>query len=207
MIYPRNPRKSAAENKSIGIIVLAAGASGRMNEPKQLLQFQGKTLLRRAVENALESNYEPVIVVLGANFQRAAAEIDDVPIEIVFNENWQDGLSSSIKAGVEHLLKIAPGVQAALITLADQPFVTANHLNLFAEKHHRSKSAIVAAEYNQTRGVPALFSREVFDDLRNLSGDKGAKSVIEKYPDSLSTIDLPEAAFDIDTPQDFQRLE
>ena len=194
------------DNKHIGVIILAAGASGRMNEPKQLLQFQGKSLLRRAAETAVESVYNPRVVVLGANFERAAAEIVDLPVEIVFNENWQIGLSSSIKAGIENLLKIAPEVRAVVITLADQPFVTANHLNLFAEKFEPSKSLIVAAEYNQTRGVPALFSREIFDDLCSLTGDRGAKAVIEKHRHSLSTIALPEAAFDIDTPQDLVQL-
>jgi molybdenum cofactor cytidylyltransferase len=192
---------------SIGIIVLAAGASHRMNEPKQLLKFQGKTLLRRAVETAVESICEPVVVVLGANFERTSAEIEDLPVEIVFNQDWQSGLSSSIKTGIENLLKIAPQTTAIVLTLADQPFVTANHINLFAEKFNQTDSLIIAAEYNRTRGVPALFSRQIFDDFDALSGDKGAKAIIEKHGKWLATIDLPEAAFDIDTPQDFLKLK
>lgn len=190
----------------IGIIVLAAGASVRMKEPKQLLIFQGKTLLRRAVETGVESLYEPVVVVLGANFERAKAEIEDLPVEIVINPNWQSGLSSSIKTGIEKLRQIAPNIAASVMTLADQPFVTANHLNLFAEQFDRSKNVIIAAEYNETVGVPALFSREIFDDFKGLSGDKGAKPIIEKHRERLATIALPEAAFDIDTPQDFLKL-
>ena len=92
MIDPRNPRLSAAEN--LGIIVLAAGASGRMKEPKQLLEFEGKTLLRRAVETAVESVYKPVVVVLGANFEKIKTGIEDLPVDICFNEDWQSGLSS-----------------------------------------------------------------------------------------------------------------
>ena len=207
MIYPRNPRLSAAENKQIGIIVLAAGSSARMNQPKQLLEFQGKTLLRRALQTAVESICKPVIVVLGANFERTKAEIEDLPVEIVFNENWQSGLSSSIKAGVENLLSIAPQTSAAVLTLADQPFVTANHINLLTEKFYRTKSSIIAAEYNRTIGIPALFSREIFADFRKLSGDKGAKAIIEKHRASLLTIDLPEAAIDIDTPEDLEKAE
>jgi molybdenum cofactor cytidylyltransferase len=192
---------------SIGIIVLAAGASHRMNEPKQLLKFQSKTLLRRAVETAVESICEPVIVVLGANFERTKAEIEDLPVEIIFNADWQSGLSLSIKTGIENLLKIAPDAAATVLSLADQPFVTANHINLFAEKFEQSKSLIIAAEYNQTRGVPALFSRQIFHDFKELSGDKGAKAIIEKHRATLTTINLPEAAFDIDTPQDFSKLK
>jgi molybdenum cofactor cytidylyltransferase len=194
------------EGRPIGIIVLAAGASVRMNEPKLLLRFQGKTLLRRAAQTALESIYKPVVIVLGKNFERARAEIADLPVEIVFNENWRRGLSSSIRAGVEKLLEIAPAAAAVVITLADQPLVTAHHLNLFAEKFAQSKSAIIAAEYNETRGVPALFARNIFDDLDNLAGDQGAKQIIQKYRSLATTIDLPEAAFDIDTPQDYLNL-
>lgn len=194
-------------NNSIGIIVLAAGASVRMNAPKQLLQLEGKTLLRRAVETALESIYQPVIVVLGANFEKMKAEIEDLPVNICFNEDWQSGLSSSIKIGLENLRQIAPNAAACIITLADQPFITANHLNLFAEQFSKSNNSIIAAEYHKTIGVPTLFPREIFDDFSELSGDTGAKMIIEKHHQRLLTINLPEAAFDIDTPQDFLKLK
>ena len=196
-----------AASKSIGIIILAAGASRRMHSPKQLLEFEGKTLLRRAVETAIDSNYQPVIVVLGANFEPAKNEIADLPVTIVFNKNWQRGLSSSIICGIENLLKFTPNAAACVVALADQPFVTANHLNLFAQKFHQTNSLIIAAEYNEIVGVPALFAREIFDELRELSGDKGAKLLIEKHSETLVRIALPEAAFDIDTPQDFAKLE
>src|SRR5215213_9199249 len=186
MVYPRNPRVSAAQNNPVGIIVLAAGASARMNEPKQLLRFQGTTLLRRAAQTAVESIYQPVVVVLGANFEKTKAEIEDLPVEIVLNKNWRRGLGSSVKTGIECLLEIAPEAAALVISLADQPLVTAQSLNLFAEKFEQTQSAVIAAEYNQTRGVPALFAREVFDDLCRLTGDKGAKPVIEKHRHSLS---------------------
>jgi molybdenum cofactor cytidylyltransferase len=194
-------------NKQIGIIVLAAGASRRMKEPKQLLRFEGKTLLRRAVETAIESICKPVLVVLGANFENTNAEIKDLPIEIRFNKNWQNGLSSSIKTGIENLQKIEPDISAVIITLADQPFVAANHINNFAEKFYGSQKRIIAAEYNGTIGVPALFAKEIFDDFFKLSGDKGAKLILEKRGETLETIELPEAALDINTQQDFINLK
>ena len=193
-------------NKQIGIIVLAAGASRRMKEPKLLLEFKGKTLLRRAVETAIESVCKPVVVVLGANFEKTKAEIEDLPVEICFNENWQSGLSSSIKTGIENPQTIEADISAVIITLADQPFITANHINNFAEKFYESKKLIVAAEYDGTIGVPALFAKEIFDDFYELSGDKGAKLVLEKRRETLETIELPEAALDIDTPPDFINL-
>jgi molybdenum cofactor cytidylyltransferase len=196
-----------SEIKRVGIIVLAAGASRRMKQPKQLLLFEGKTLLRRAVETAVESDYKPVVVVLGAYFEEIKTEIADLPVEIVFNEDWQSGLSSSLNLGIEKLLRAAPEVGALVVTLADQPFVTAEHLNLLGEKFNRTGKPVIAAEYNQTLGVPALFSRIIFDDFKDLSGDKGAKPIIEKHRESLAAVDLPEAAFDIDTPQDFAGLK
>ena len=194
-------------NKQIGIIVLAAGASRKMKEPKQLLEFEGKTLLRRAVETAIESICKPVVVVLGANFEKTFSEIKDLPVEICFNENWQSGLSSSIKTGIENLLEIEPDISAVMFTFADQPFVTAKHINHFAERFYESKSAIIAAKYNGAIGVPGLFAKEIFDDFFELSGDKGAKLILEKRREMLETIELTEAAFDIDTQQDFINLK
>lgn len=190
-----------------GIIVLAAGASSRMKTPKQLLDFEGETLLRRAVSAAVESICEPVVVVLGANYEKTSAEIEDLPVEICFNERWENGLSSSIKTGIERLLKIEPEISAAVFTLADQPLVNGNHINLLVEKFHRSKNSIIAAEYNETVGVPAVFARKFFDDFFELSGDTGAKIIMEKRRESLETIELPEAAFDIDTERDFLNLK
>lgn len=193
-------------NNSIGIIILAAGAASRMSAPKQLLKFQGKTLLRRAVETAVESIYQPVVVVLGANFEKTRAEIEDLPVGIIFNKEWQSGLSSSIKIGLESLLELSNDAEAVVIALADQPFITSTHLNLLADEFYRSNKLVIAAEYNETVGVPALFAREIFADFDELSGDKGAKPIIEKNSNSLSTIGLPEATFDIDTPQDFAMM-
>lgn len=194
-------------NKKIGVVVLAAGASRRMNQPKQLLEFENGSLLRRAALAAVESVCQPVIVVLGANFEKTKAEIEDLPVEIFYNENWRSGLSSSIKAGIENLSKIEPDISAAMMTLADQPFVTAKHINNFAEKFYRTKSRIVAAEYGGTIGVPALFASEIFDDLFKLSGDQGAKLILEKRRAETETIKLPEAALDVDTPQDWRNLK
>ena len=195
-------------DESIGIIILAAGASRRMPEPKQLLRFEGKTLLRRAAETALASVAARTIVVLGANFERTRAELEDLPVEIVHNAAWESGMSSSLKAGIERLKEILP-LAAALIMLADQPFITAAHLNRLAEKFRDPRRAppIVAAEYDQTIGVPALFSPALFDDLSKLSGDEGAKKVLTKHRPLVETVDLPEAAFDIDTAQDFAQLK
>lgn len=193
-------------NKSIGIIVLAAGASTRMQEPKQLLQFEGKTLLRRAVETAIETNCGAVVVVLGANFEKTSAEIANLNASVCYNENWQQGLSSSLKFGLKKLRSISPNIDAFIVSLADQPFVTARHLHHFITKFRKTNNPIIAANYYDTIGVPSLFGKNLFAELMTISGDRGAKMLIEKYRNTLATINLPEAAFDIDTKDDYLKL-
>jgi len=193
-------------NKSIGIIVLAAGASTRMQEPKQLLEFEGKTLLRRAVETAISTNCQPVVVVLGANFNETLAEIRDLPVDVCHNTDWRKGLSSSLQCGIENMLNLNPNIDAFIATLADQPFVTANHLRDFIKRFRETKNPIIAAKYNETNGVPALFSKEIFNEFKEISGDKGAKKILKKHQNTLISIDLPEAAHDIDTKEDYLKI-
>ena len=190
----------------IGIIILAAGASSRLGKPKQLLRFRGKSLVRRMAENALAFQ-SPTFVVLGANAGEIKKEIEDLPVEICFNENWQSGLSSSIKTGLKKLLEIEPEASGVILLLCDQPFVDEKTIARLIETRRETQKAIVASEYDNTLGVPAFFARELFDDLLNLRGDRGARFVIEKYTDSKAAkIDAPEAAFDIDTPEDYDRI-
>ena len=205
MNYPRNPRKSAAKKNQFGIIILAAGASSRLGTPKQLLKFQGKTLLRRAVDAAIETNFKTV-VVLGANFEAIKAEIEDLEIEICFNENWQDGMSSSLKTGLHKLLEIAPNLSAVIVSLCDQPFVNSKVFTDLAETYKKTNAPIVACEYGQTVGVPALFSSSVFDELLNLSSENGAKTIIKKHLSQTKKISVPQAEIDIDTHEDYQKI-
>lgn len=193
-------------NKSIGIIVLAAGGAKRMQKPKQLLQYKGKTLLRRAVETAIATNCEPVVVVLGSRFEKMKAEIADLSVYLCHNADWQKGLSSSIQCGIQSLREVNPNTDAFIVALADQPFVTEKHLQKFIDKYLETNISIVAAKYNETIGVPALFDRKVFNEFDQISGDKGAKMIIEKHLNTLISIDLPEAAFDIDTNEDYVKI-
>lgn len=194
-------------NKSIGIIVLAAGGAKRMQKPKQLLQYQGKTFLRRAVETAIATNCEPVVVVLGSKFEKMKQEIADLSVYLCHNADWQKGLSSSIQCGIQSLREVNPNTDAFIVVLADQPFVTEKHLQKFIDKYLETNVSIIAAKYNETVGVPALFDRKVFSEFDEISGDKGAKTIIEKHQNTLISIDLHEAAFDIDTNDDYLNLQ
>jgi len=193
------------KDKQIGIVILAAGESRRLGKPKQLLQFEGKTLLRHAVKVAIETNYK-IAVVLGANFEKTKAEIEDLEIEICFNENWQNGMSSSIKTGLKKILETMPNLCAVIIQLCDQPFVNSSILKRLAETYKRTNTPIVACEYAETVGVPALFSCVIFDELFALSADEGAKQIIKKYSASVEKISVPEAEIDIDTMKDYEKL-
>lgn len=193
------------KDSEIGIIILAAGASSRLGKPKQLLWFEGKTLLRRAVENAIETNFKTV-VVLGANFEKIKTEIEDLDVEICFNENWKGGMSSSLKTGLKKILEPAPNLSAVIIQLCDQPFVNFSILKRLAEVFERTNAPIVACEYAETVGVPALFSRIIFDELFALSTENGAKRIIKKHSASVEKISAPEAEIDIDTAKDYEKL-
>ena len=190
-----------------GIIILDAGASSRLGAPKQLLQYDGKTLIRRTAEIALSLHTANVIVVTGANSSLVVGEIEDLPLTIAVNENWQSGMGSSIKTGTRKLLEVAPEIRAVLVLLCDQPLVTPETVQRLMRQYEKTAQWIIAAQYQNTTGVPALFARELCDELLSLTAEAGAKSLIKKYAASkLAVIDAPEAAFDIDTRQDYARL-
>ena len=185
----------------IGAIVLAAGGSSRLGVPKQLLEFHGETLVRRAAKAALESVCDRVVVVVGSHEMRH--EIDDLPVSIVENKNWKSGISSSIRAGLEQI----SSPDGVVITLCDQPFMTAAVLNELIITHRETGRAIVASTYGTTRGVPAFFAPELFNELASLTKDEGARRIIASHPEKVATVEFPQGAIDIDTPRDRERLQ
>jgi molybdenum cofactor cytidylyltransferase len=189
----------------LGAILLAAGGSSRLGRSKQLLKYKNETLLRRAARSLADSVYFPVVVVLGAEADAAANELEGLAVYRLVNEAWADGMGSSIRAGLEKLLEIEPDAAGVLICLCDQPKVTTEMLNGFAEKFGEANASIVASAYDSVVGVPALFSREVFNELLALAGDKGAREIIRKSG-GVVALDLPEAAKDIDTELDADEL-
>jgi len=190
----------------VGMIVLAAGGSTKLGNPKQLVQFQGKSLIRRSVEIALAVDAASVIVVLGSNAPAIATEINDLPMEIVVNDDWAVGISSSLKTGLAKLLDLHPSIDAALIMLSDQPFIAEKTIRSLVDTYCSSDRLIVAGEYRGVLGVPALFDRSIFSEMMTLEGDAGARVVIRRDPKRVATVSAPEAAFDVDTPSDHDRL-
>ena len=190
-------------DSSCAVIVLAAGSSSRMGAPKQLLDYQGQALVRHAAEVALDAGCGPVIVVLGSRADEIRPALDGLAVETIVNQRWREGMGTSIQAG---LAALGPRAEAAILTLGDQPLVTPEFLRKLRENHAASEHAIVAAWYSGTVGVPALFARAAFPQLLALGPNQGCKGVILKNQARATFVDCPEAALDIDTPDDYQRI-
>ena len=188
----------------ISILILAAGSSSRLGQPKQLIEFEGQTLIERITHRALSVS-EEVLVVLGANIKliKPKLSVFSDRINIVENKNWEAGMGTSISLGVGNL---APKSEAILILLTDQPLISQvllqNMMQTFADK----KFPIVACDYGNQLGVPILFDKSFFPELQNLKGEQGAKSFLKKYSDKISSIEFKEGLFDIDTPTDLLKL-
>ncbi len=195
------------QNLKIGGIILAAGGSSRLGEPKQFIKLAGKSLLRRAAEAITVAGCNPVTLVVGANRGETEAEVGDLAINICFNHDWPSGMSSSIRIALRELLSIDPKIDAIVIMLCDQPFIDAHTIGLLVARFKQTSKSIVAARYAGVVGVPALFSREMFDALSKLDGDKGARDLIRDPDAEIETIEIKEAAIDIDTRDDVERYD
>jgi CTP:molybdopterin cytidylyltransferase MocA len=195
----------------IGAIILAAGASSRLGQPKQLLVHGTETMIGRVIRLANEAGASPVIAVLGAHHERIAQA---VPIDgacgaiPVINDRWEEGIATSIHAGLRALDLVAPENAGAMILGCDQPRLTADHLRaLIVAFSEQVEPAIAASAYAGTVGIPAVFPREVFAELRMLRGDKGARVLLMKPQCPLVAVEFPGGEIDIDVPADLAQLE
>lgn len=190
----------------VAAIVLAAGSASRMGKLKQLLPYGKRTFVAHAVQQAIDAGFAPVVVVVGAEALAVRAAVAAQPVEIAQNERWQLGMGSSIAVGMQRLQEESAHSAAVAILLADQPLVTADHLGQMRRLLYVERPPIVAAEYNGTLGVPALFRRELFVTLAGLPPEAGARHLLRESGFPVTAFPLPEAAMDIDTPEDFAAL-
>ena len=198
-------------NSPVAAIILAAGSSSRLGQPKQLLMRGGETMIECVIRLAAESGATPVLAVLGAHYELICQAVPlhkpggAIP---VINDRWSRGISTSIHAGLHALEAISPTAAGVMILGCDQPRLTAGHLRaLLASFSEQAKPAIVASAYAGTLGVPAIFPREVFAELRALRGDKGARALLLKPRCPLIAVDFPGGEIDIDLPADLAQLE
>jgi molybdenum cofactor cytidylyltransferase len=195
-------------NGSVGAIVLAAGASRRLGQPKQLLMHGGETLLECAIRIATEAGANPVLTVLGAHAAFIRSSTPAMRSISVVNDRWEHGISTSIHAGLDALDEAAPNARGALILACDQPRLTADHLRALIENFAgQEEHLIVASAYAGVLGIPAVFPRVAFAHLRLLSGDKGARALLVHPPCPLVSLPLPGGEVDIDQPEDLDQLE
>jgi molybdenum cofactor cytidylyltransferase len=190
-----------------GAAILAAGTSSRMGTPKQLLVWEGKPLVVRAAEAALASEAWPVVVVLGAHAEAIRPALARLPVLITENAAWSEGMAASIRAGVTTLRQFSRSLDAALIALCDQPAFSADVIAQLVAARHATGRSIVAASYRGRKGAPALFTREHFPALSALTGEEGARALLNEDPARVTSVDLPELALDLDTPADYAALQ
>jgi len=177
-----------------------------LGRPKQLLPYNGKSLLEHSVDTANDSDASPVIVILGANATLLEKEIEEKKIHISENKEWKEGMASSVRCGINTLMHIAPDADAAIIMVCDQPFVSSSLLNDLIFTQKRTGKPIVTSQYEAAIGPPALFHKSVFPELLNLKGDAGARKIIEQRMNEVATVLFTKGIIDIDTEEDYKAL-
>ncbi len=188
--------------RRLAALVLAAGASTRLGQPKQLLRYDGELLIERAVRVAREAGADPVFVVLGANYQPVFQVLSQLQpaVRVLLNQAWQQGMGNSIALGAAAAER--DGADDLLVLTCDQIHVTPEHLRTLVAVSHRDH--VVASEYAEHRGVPALFPEFSFHALQELRGDRGARDLLQQ--EDVLSIPLPLGEVDIDTPEDMDAL-
>ena len=192
---------------SVGAIVLAAGASSRLGQPKQLLIYRGESLLERAIRLANEAGAEPVLTIVGANQELILSAVNFGSSMPVINEQWAQGISTSIHAGLDALEANVPQASGVLIMACDQPRLAVHHLSALIHRFAlQAEPSIVASAYAQVLGIPAVFPQRVFAALHELQGDKGARALLVDPPCPLIPVPFAGGEVDIDWPDDLSAL-
>jgi molybdenum cofactor cytidylyltransferase len=186
---------------SIHVIVLAAGEGTRFGSAKQLACTGGVPMLHSVLRCAIASVGDPITVVLGAYADTIAPTLDGMPVSIVVNSEWREGIASSIRIGLQ---RTADRCDGAMLLLGDQAAITSIDLQRLAAAWRRDPTVIVAAQYSNGCGVPAIFPRIRFKELAALRGDRGAKCLLEMPKRSIISVEMSNAALDVDTPLDLQ---
>ncbi|MFZ0279512.1 MAG: nucleotidyltransferase family protein [Candidatus Sulfotelmatobacter sp.] len=190
---------------SCAALILAAGASRRLGQPKQLVKINGEALLGRTVRLAAQAGCQPIVVVLGFEAHRMRSALDGFTAIAAVNEDWRAGMGSSMRFGVETVLHISPPPENILLLVCDQFRLSADVLRQLLRLRGLAKYPITAARYSGRFGVPAVFSSIFFPDLLDVSGDRGARGILERNAVRVGAVDFLEGELDLDTPDDLER--
>lgn len=188
---------------NLHVLVLAAGASTRLGQPKQLVRIGGRPVLHAVVSNATALAGHAVTVILGAHAGELSRLLGHSPASVIVNRHWEEGMASSIRCGMSAL---PAACEAVLILLGDQVAVTAEDLKRLAGAWKDQEGVIAASTYDQHLGVPAIFPRVCFSELSELRGDHGARRILERNNYRVVRVPMPNAAVDLDTPEDLAAL-
>jgi molybdenum cofactor cytidylyltransferase len=193
-----------ATSKVAGI-VLAAGGSARMGRAKQLLPIDGQPMVRRITSAAHTAGLDQVVVVVGAHAQMVQQALAGLPVDVVHNQAWAEGMSTSLAAGLRAL---RPEMQATIIILADQPALAPGLIRELVGRYRESEALIVAPYYEEQRGNPVLFDRVLFPELLEIQGDRGGREVVGRHQDQVERIEIddPAVTLDVDTKHDYERI-
>lgn len=189
-----------------GIVILAAGNSSRLGQPKQLLQYKGATLIKHVYEVATDATGSQVVVVTGRYHSEISEELEHLPVHFAYNPDWEQGMGSSIKTGLDKLLELYPEITQVIISVSDQPFVSINLFLQLIESAQASDLGIVASEYNGVKGTPVLFKKKYIPLLFSLEASEGAKKILKQFDTEIVTVSFPKGEIDIDTARDYQDL-
>jgi molybdenum cofactor cytidylyltransferase len=184
------------------IAIIAAGASIRMGKVKQNLMWDTRTLLQVSVENALQANSDLVFTILGANYEEILPTLNTYEIEVLENKQWRAGMGTSIALAADYAIE--KGFDKVLMMLCDQPSVNAQYIEQLLTQANTSEAQVVASQYGDRRGVPAVFDKTILNRLLALDEDMGAKALLNQESTSIESISSPQPLFDIDTPQDYE---
>lgn len=195
----------ARNNSRIGAVILAAGTSSRMGEAKQLLRLGGNTLLGQVLENVRGSRVNDIVLVLGHEAEQIKGMVSTVSLSVVINESYQQGMGTSLRTG---LAALSPGVDAALIVLADQPFIQPETLDLLMDQYMQSNAQIVIPTYKGFRGNPVLLDRSVFSEVMALTGDIGCRSIFGNHLEGIVKQPVEDIGIllDLDSKEDFELM-
>jgi len=196
---------SAEEN--IAVVVLAAGGSTRLGRPKQLVEFKGKTLLDHALDKVDLLGFQTKILVLGAKREEIMDKIDANNFKVVINTQWEQGMASSIKVGLEAAMVEEDGLDHVLFLVSDQPFLERSNLIKLVHTQLTQHPKATYSQYGNNIGVPAIFGKEAFPLLLQLEADEGAKKLTRLEDFKYCTETFKRGGFDVDTEEDVQQLK
>ncbi|TXD46894.1 nucleotidyltransferase family protein [Polaribacter sp. IC073] len=188
---------------NVAILVLSAGKSSRMKTPKQLVKIGTNFLLETVLSKGKEINRNHVYCVLGANANKVRRAISSSKVHFIYNSNFKEGLSASIVTGVTKIERELQNYDAVLILLGDQPAIEKEYINAMLALFSKDKSKIIASNYGTKLGVPAIFPKSYFSELKKISGDFGAKTILNENKDVVC-LDKQTNFIDIDTEKDLK---